>query len=212
MRLVTYTRLAVVLAVCCVAVGWLGIAGWLGVAVLLASVAMHVAGNAIGTRMAAATDLDISRQRGWGWPASPAHQLPPPRIPCPPPPGPSGEAGAGFGRPGRRLRWYRGVDRAADAHCQLPRGSPPGGALLGSDRWPARVFGGQLCGGGANLDSRGDRRRTADAPEASVGTASNPLTGAGLVACFFPRPAPATSGWHRGGRHGILRTRLSNTH
>ena len=78
MRLVTYTRLAVVLAVCCVAVGWLGIAGWLGVAVLLASVAMHVAGNAIGTRMAAATDLDISRQRGWGWPASPAHQLPPP--------------------------------------------------------------------------------------------------------------------------------------
>ena len=78
MRPVTYTRLAVVLAVCCVAVSWLGVAGWLGVAVLLASVAMHVAGNAIGTRMAAATDLDISRQRGWGWPASPAHQLPPP--------------------------------------------------------------------------------------------------------------------------------------
>ena len=78
MRLVTYTRLAVVLAVCCVAVGWLGIAGWLGVAVLLASVAMHVAGNAIGTRMAAATDLDISRQRGWGRPAAAAHRLPAP--------------------------------------------------------------------------------------------------------------------------------------
>jgi len=77
MRLVTYTRLAVVLAVCCVAVHWLGIAGWLGVAVLLASLAMHVAGNAIGTRMAAATDLDISRQRGWR-PAATAHRLPTP--------------------------------------------------------------------------------------------------------------------------------------
>jgi lipid-binding SYLF domain-containing protein len=39
---------------------------------------MHVAGNAIGTRMAAATDLDISRQRSWGRPAAAAHWLPTP--------------------------------------------------------------------------------------------------------------------------------------
>jgi hypothetical protein len=63
MRLVTYSWLAVVLAVACAAIGWLGIAGWMAAAVLLASVAMHVAGNAIGTRLREATDLDLASRR-----------------------------------------------------------------------------------------------------------------------------------------------------
>ena len=61
MRLVTYSWLAVVLAVACAAIGWLGLAGWMAAAVLLASVAMHVAGNAIGTRLREATDRDLIR-------------------------------------------------------------------------------------------------------------------------------------------------------
>ena len=64
MRLVTYSWLAVVLALVCAAIGWLGLAGWMAAAVLVASVAMHVAGNAIGTRLREATDQDLSaRQR-----------------------------------------------------------------------------------------------------------------------------------------------------
>jgi len=63
MRLVTYSWLAVVLAVACAAIGWLGLAGWLAAAVLLASVAMHMAGNAIGTRLREATDLDLSQRQ-----------------------------------------------------------------------------------------------------------------------------------------------------
>ena len=63
MRLVTYSWLAVVLAVACAAIGWLGIAGWMAAAVLLASVAMHVAGNAIGTRLREATDHDLALRR-----------------------------------------------------------------------------------------------------------------------------------------------------
>lgn len=63
MRLVTYSWLAVVLAVACAAIGWLGLAGWLAAAVLLASVAMHVAGNAIGTRLREATDRDLAGRR-----------------------------------------------------------------------------------------------------------------------------------------------------
>ena len=50
MRTVTYSWLAVVLGVAGAAIGWLGLAGWIAAAVLLASVAMHVAGNAVGTR------------------------------------------------------------------------------------------------------------------------------------------------------------------
>ncbi len=61
MRPVTYTWLAVVLGVACAAIGWLGLAGWLAAAVLVASVAMHVAGNALGTRMREATDRDLAR-------------------------------------------------------------------------------------------------------------------------------------------------------
>jgi len=64
MRLVTYSWLAVVLAIACAAIGWLGLAGWMAAAVLLASVAMHVAGNAIGTRLREATDRDLARPRG----------------------------------------------------------------------------------------------------------------------------------------------------
>jgi len=60
MRLVTYSWLAVVLAVACAAIGWLGLAGWMAAAVLLTSVAMHVAGNAIGTRLREAADRDLA--------------------------------------------------------------------------------------------------------------------------------------------------------
>ncbi|MFM8734142.1 MAG: hypothetical protein ACKOC8_02980 [Pirellulales bacterium] len=61
MQPVTYTWLAVVLGVACAAIGWLGLAGWLAAAVLVASVAMHVAGNAVGTRLREATDRDLAR-------------------------------------------------------------------------------------------------------------------------------------------------------
>jgi hypothetical protein len=63
MRLVTYSWLAVVLAVASAAIGWLGVAGWMAAAVLLASVGMHVAGNAIGTRLRDDTDRDLDRLR-----------------------------------------------------------------------------------------------------------------------------------------------------
>lgn len=74
MRLVTYSWLAVVLAVACAAIGWLGLAGWMAAAVLLASLAMHVAGNALGTAMREATDREIARRRvaAAEWPAAPA--------------------------------------------------------------------------------------------------------------------------------------------
>ena len=61
MRPVTYSWLAVVIGVCCAAIGWLGIAGWIATAVLAASVAMHVGGNALGTRLRDATDRDLRR-------------------------------------------------------------------------------------------------------------------------------------------------------
>lgn len=61
MRPVTYTWLAVVLGVACAAIGWLGLAGWMAAVVLLASVAMHVAGNAVGTRLREAADRDLAR-------------------------------------------------------------------------------------------------------------------------------------------------------
>lgn len=61
MRPVTYSWMAVVLAVACAAIGWLGLPGWIAAAVVAASVAMHVAGNAIGTRLRATTDRDLSR-------------------------------------------------------------------------------------------------------------------------------------------------------
>jgi hypothetical protein len=76
MRPVTYSWLAVVLGVACAAIGWLGIAGWMAAAVLVASVAMHVAGNALGTRLRDAADRDLARLRGR---AIALHALPRPR-------------------------------------------------------------------------------------------------------------------------------------
>jgi len=79
MRLVTYSWLAVVLAVACAAISWLGPAGWLAAVVVLASLAAHVAGNALGTRMREATDRDLARSGGlrvWADPvpsAKPTH-------------------------------------------------------------------------------------------------------------------------------------------
>jgi len=64
MRLVTYSWLVVVIAVACAAINWLGLAGWLAAAVILASLAAHVAGNALGTRMREATDRDLARHEG----------------------------------------------------------------------------------------------------------------------------------------------------
>ena len=63
MRPVTYSWLVVVVAVACAAIGWLGIAGWIAVAVAIASVAMHVAGNALGTTLREAADRDLTRLR-----------------------------------------------------------------------------------------------------------------------------------------------------
>ena len=63
MRLVTYSWLVVVVAVACGAIGWVGLPGWIAVAVLIASVAMHVAGNYLGTRLRDATDRDLADRR-----------------------------------------------------------------------------------------------------------------------------------------------------
>lgn len=63
MPLVTYTALAVVVALACAAIGWLGIAGWLATVVVAASLAAHVAGNALGTRLREATDRDLAARR-----------------------------------------------------------------------------------------------------------------------------------------------------
>ncbi len=51
MRLVTYVWIAVLVGLACAAIGWLGLAGWLAAVVVAASVAAHVAGNALGTRL-----------------------------------------------------------------------------------------------------------------------------------------------------------------
>ncbi|MEX0671294.1 MAG: hypothetical protein WD060_12655 [Pirellulales bacterium] len=80
MRSVTYSWLAVVLGVAGAAIGWLGLAGWIAAAVLIASVAMHVAGNAIGTRLREAADRDLSRvPRRDGFPLLP-HPSRPSRL------------------------------------------------------------------------------------------------------------------------------------
>jgi hypothetical protein len=73
MRPATFTWLAVVIGVACAAIEWLGVAGWIAAAVLAASVAMHVIGNALGTRLREATDRDLRRVRTV---ASSAAQLP----------------------------------------------------------------------------------------------------------------------------------------
>lgn len=78
MRLVTYSWLAVVLAVASAAIGWLGLAGWMAAAVLVASIGMHVAGNAIGTRLRDDADWDLDRL-GISRRALPPADLPAPR-------------------------------------------------------------------------------------------------------------------------------------
>jgi hypothetical protein len=64
MRLTTFLWLSVTLAIAFAAINWLGLAGWLAAIVVLGSIGMHVAGNAIGTRMQEATDRDLARRGG----------------------------------------------------------------------------------------------------------------------------------------------------
>lgn len=64
MRPITFSWLAVLVGVACAAIGWLGLAGWLAAAVLAGCVAVHVAGNALGTRLRDETDLELAR-RPW---------------------------------------------------------------------------------------------------------------------------------------------------
>lgn len=78
MRAVTYSWLAVVIGIACAAIGWLGLAGWMAALVLVASVGVHVAGNALGTRLREATDRDLAKTS----PRRPAVPLPPVRPPA----------------------------------------------------------------------------------------------------------------------------------
>lgn len=124
MRPVTYSWLAVVLAVSCAAIHWLGLAGWMAALVLVASIGMHVAGNALGTRLREATDRDLARLR----------RRPAPDIPV-----------AAVSRPGhleRRsgLGWLVPVSVVVGGVCGgvsgaccllLLTSSSPAGALLG---------------------------------------------------------------------------------
>lgn len=64
MRPVTFSWLAVLLGVACAAIGWLGLAGWLAAVVLAGCVAVHVAGNALGTTLRDAADRDLARLAG----------------------------------------------------------------------------------------------------------------------------------------------------
>lgn len=78
MRFSTYAGIAVAVGVACAAIGWLGLAGWLAVAVVLASIAMHVAGNAIGTGLRDAADRQ--RERVPGRPAIAVPRSPPSHL------------------------------------------------------------------------------------------------------------------------------------
>ena len=64
MRLSTYAGIAVAIGIACAAIGWLGLAGWLAVAAVVASIAMHVAGNAIGTSLRDGADQRLERVSG----------------------------------------------------------------------------------------------------------------------------------------------------
>ncbi len=61
MRQSTFVWLAVMLGLACAAISWLGLAGWLAVVVVVASIAMHVAGNCIGTNLRDAADQRLER-------------------------------------------------------------------------------------------------------------------------------------------------------
>lgn len=80
MRLVTYAWLVIVIALIVAAIRWLGLAGWMALVVLAASVAMHVAGNAIGTGLRTRTDRGLTAH---GEPLAPPVPMPPGR-PVPP--------------------------------------------------------------------------------------------------------------------------------
>jgi outer membrane lipoprotein SlyB len=79
MRLSTFFWLATGLAIAFAAINWLGLAGWLAAAVVAGSIAMHVAGNAIGTRMQETTDRDLAR-RGGGFESAEIPATPPTHL------------------------------------------------------------------------------------------------------------------------------------
>jgi hypothetical protein len=61
MRFGSYCALALLIGIACTAIGWLGLAGWLAAMVVVGSLAAHVAGNALGTRLRDATDERLER-------------------------------------------------------------------------------------------------------------------------------------------------------
>lgn len=61
MRLGSYLWLTILIGVACAAIGWLGLAGWLAAMVIAGSVAAHVAGNALGTKLRDASDARVGR-------------------------------------------------------------------------------------------------------------------------------------------------------
>ncbi len=80
MRPVTYSWLIVVVGIACAAIGWLGVAGWIAVVVAVASVGMHVAGNALGTSLRESTDRDLVRVRSARQPSVTLPQARPTRL------------------------------------------------------------------------------------------------------------------------------------
>ena len=124
MRPVTYSWLVVVVAVACAAIGWLGIAGWLAVVVAAASVGMHVAGNAIGTRLREATDSDLRRFRLQGYAHHSALPKPTPSLL---------QRRSDMGRLVRVSAGIGGIcgGLAGTAALRLLAASSPAGALLG---------------------------------------------------------------------------------
>jgi len=136
MRPVTYGWLALGLGVACAAINWLGLAGWLAVVVLGASIAMHVAGNALGTSLRDAADRRLERPAGK------------PKVDLPTPAPTHLERRTSLGLPFEEcqghLRRHRWVRRACRVDGRLaPRGCL-GRDLLGGARESVRVFGGQL--------------------------------------------------------------------
>lgn len=63
MRVGTYLSLTILIGVACAAIGWLGLAGWFAALVIAGSLAAHVAGNALGTKLRDASDALLERPR-----------------------------------------------------------------------------------------------------------------------------------------------------
>ncbi len=61
MRFGLYFTVALVIGIACTAIGWLGLAGWLAAMVAAGSLAAHVAGNALGTRLRDTTDERLEK-------------------------------------------------------------------------------------------------------------------------------------------------------